>query len=202
MKQRPHIIDRIDRHPGHADVGGNSRMIRIIAAMGGEIESDRETFLSSGEVAPVEFIRLFGAGVARILADGPRLRRIHRGVGAAQKRRDARIAVQEVETGNAGRAIQRGDADAFRCDCQMPPPGSAADMFTGTKASCEKSGTRLIRQPGSLVKLPAEFANDSLTPFAMPLLGYAHTGHEGGAQPCRSARHEPLHPMVDEHPSP
>ena len=51
-------------------------------------------------------------------------------------------------------------------------------MFTGTKASCEKSGTRLIRQPGSLVKLPAEFANDSLPPFAMPSLGYRMAGPE------------------------
>ena len=41
-----HILDAVDRDAGHADIAGDARMIAVIAAMGREIESDRETVLA------------------------------------------------------------------------------------------------------------------------------------------------------------
>jgi hypothetical protein len=44
-EQRAHVVDRIDRHAGHADVAGYTRVIRVVAAVGGEIECDRQALL-------------------------------------------------------------------------------------------------------------------------------------------------------------
>ena len=39
-----HVVDRVDRHPGHADVAGHPRMIGVVAAVGRQVEGDREPF--------------------------------------------------------------------------------------------------------------------------------------------------------------
>ncbi len=83
-EQRAHVVDRIDRDARHADIAGHARMIAVVAAMGGEIEGDREALLPGGEIAPVEGVGIFRGGEAGILPDGPGLRGVHRGVGAAQ----------------------------------------------------------------------------------------------------------------------
>ena len=59
-------------HAGHADIAGDPRMIGIVTPVGGEIEGDGKTFLSGGEIAPVEGVALLGGGEAGILADRPR----------------------------------------------------------------------------------------------------------------------------------
>ena len=77
----------------------DARMIGIVAAMGREIEGDREALLAGREVAAIEGVRILGRGEAGILAHGPGLVDIHGGVGAAQERRDARIGVEEIQPG-------------------------------------------------------------------------------------------------------
>ena len=96
-EQRAHVVDRIDRDAGHADIAGDARMIGVVAAMGGEIEGDREALLPGREIAPVEGVGIFRRGEAGILPDGPGLGDIHGRVGAAQIGRDAGIGVEEVE---------------------------------------------------------------------------------------------------------
>src|SRR5262245_17287871 len=88
-------------------------MIAVIAAVRGEIESDGEAFLTRREIAAVEGIGIFSGGEAGILPDRPRLRRVHRRVGAAKIRRLARIGAEEVETGDVLFAIGWLDGDAF-----------------------------------------------------------------------------------------
>ena len=58
--------------------------------MRGQIERHRKALLPGREIAPVERVRFLGGGEARVLADGPRLQRVHGGVRAAQERRNAR----------------------------------------------------------------------------------------------------------------
>ena len=96
-EQRAHVVDRIDRHAGHADIAGDARMIGIVAAMGGEIERDREALLPGGEIAAVERVGILRRGEAGILPDGPGLVDIHGGVGAAQIGRDAGPGLEEVD---------------------------------------------------------------------------------------------------------
>ena len=98
-KQRAHVVDRIDRHARHANVAGDARVIAVIAAMGGEIEGDRETLLPGGEIAAVEGVGILGRGEPGILPNGPRLGDVHGRVGTAQERRDAGIAVEAIEAG-------------------------------------------------------------------------------------------------------
>ena len=73
--------------------------------MGGEIEGDGQALLPGGEIAPVEGVGIFRGGEAGILPDGPGLRRVHRGVGAAQERRFAGIGVEEIEPGEIGLTV-------------------------------------------------------------------------------------------------
>ena len=113
-EQRAHVVDRVDRDARHADIAGDARVVAVVAAMGGEIEGDRKTFLTGGEVAPVEGIGIFGGGEAGILPDRPRLGHVHGRVGAAQVRRDARIAVETIEAVEGIGAIDASDRDSFR----------------------------------------------------------------------------------------
>ena len=89
-------------------------MIGIVAAMGGEVESDGHALLTGGEVAPVEGVGILGRGEAGILAHCPRPLHIHGGVGAAQVGRYTGQAVEEVETGEIVLPIDGLDRDAFR----------------------------------------------------------------------------------------
>ena len=68
-----------------ADVAHDARVIRVVAAVGGEVERDREAHLPRGEVGAVEGVRLLGRREARVLADRPRLPGVHRGARAAQE---------------------------------------------------------------------------------------------------------------------
>ncbi len=112
-KQRAHVVDRIDGDARHADVAGDARMIAVVAAMGGEVESDRQAFLPGGEIAPVERIGILGRREAGILPDGPRLGDVHGRVGAAQKRRDARVGIEAVQAVERGGVIGIFDVDAL-----------------------------------------------------------------------------------------
>ena len=98
-EQGAHVVDGIDGDTRHAHIARDARMVGIVAAMGGEVEGDRETLLAGGEVAAVEGVRILGRGEPGILAHGPGLVDVHGGVGTAQIRRDARIGVEEVEPG-------------------------------------------------------------------------------------------------------
>ena len=87
VEQLAHVEDRVDRHAGHADVAGDPRVVAVVAAVGRQVEGDRQALLAGGEVAPVEGVGLLGGGEAGVLADRPRLVDVHRRVRAAQERR-------------------------------------------------------------------------------------------------------------------
>ena len=113
VEQRAHVVDGIDRHAGHADVAAHARMVAVVAAVGGEIEGDRQALLPGRDVAPVEGVGVLRRREARVLPDGPRLRDVHGRVGPAQIGRDAGIAVEEVEPGRVGRRVDLLHRDAL-----------------------------------------------------------------------------------------
>ena len=110
-EQRAHVVDRIDRDARHADVAGDARMIGIIAAMGGEIEGDREALLPRREIGAIEGVGILGGREARILAHRPGLVDVHRRIGAAQIGRQARPGVEKVEAGKIVGVVERLDVD-------------------------------------------------------------------------------------------
>ena len=84
VEQLAHVEDRVDRHAGHADVAGDTRVVAVVAAVRGEVEGDRQALLAGGQVAAVERVGLLGRGEPGVLADRPRLvRRTSSGTGRA-----------------------------------------------------------------------------------------------------------------------
>ena len=94
-------VERVDRDARLADVADDARMVAVIAAVGGEIEGDREALLPGGEVAAVEGVGFLGGREARILADRPGPAGIHRGIGPARERREAGQAGVEPAASSA-----------------------------------------------------------------------------------------------------
>src|SRR5947209_5039977 len=92
-------------------------MVGVITAMGGEVERDRETLLSGGEVAPIERVRLGRGGESGVLPDRPGLVDVHRRVGPADERRLTRERVQRIPVGfgcgAVGGDVDRLDVDVF-----------------------------------------------------------------------------------------
>ena len=89
-------------------------MVGVVAAMGGEIESNGETLLPGCKVAPVEGIGIFRRGETGTLPDRPRLRDIHGGVGAAEIRRQARVGFDKINTAHVLRPVARLYGNALR----------------------------------------------------------------------------------------
>ena len=154
-EQRAHVVDRVDGDARHADIARHARMVGIVAAVGGEIEGDREALLPGREVAPVEGVGILGRGEAGILADGPGLVDVHGRVGAAQvtARCPDRCRGSRARRGPRGRRIP-----SPRC-----PPASARARPPACRGGCQgsvhESDARKIRDAGHGMKrmpLPVE----------------------------------------------
>ena len=119
-----HVLDRIDRHAGLADVAGHPRVVRVVAAMGRQVEGHRYALAAGGQRLAVEGIRCFGGREAGVLADGPRPHRVHRRLRAAQVGRQAGQGVGVLQAFDIAPGVQRLDGDAVR---RMPvEPGEVA----------------------------------------------------------------------------
>ena len=88
-------------------------MVGVVAAVRGQVEGHRQTLLACGEVAAVECVGLFGRGEAGVLADGPRTHHVHRRVGTAQERGDARRVVQVLHAFEVFGRVGALDGDAL-----------------------------------------------------------------------------------------
>ena len=82
VKEDFRVFDRVDRHPGHADVAVHARMVGVVAAVGGQVEGHAQTLLTGLDVGLVEFVTLLHGGKPGVLTDGPRSLRVHGWVGA------------------------------------------------------------------------------------------------------------------------
>ncbi len=67
-----HVLDAVDGDAGLADIADDAGMIAVVAAMGGEIEGDREAHLALAQILAEERVRFLGGREAGILAQGPR----------------------------------------------------------------------------------------------------------------------------------
>src|SRR4051794_41518174 len=109
-------------------------MIAVIAAMGGEIEGDRQPHLPGSKVLAVEAVRLLGGRKSGILPDRPRPVRVHRRPRPAQIWRDAGQCLTPWEAGGLdlleiGFGVERRGGDPPRGvpveagGRRSPPPG-------------------------------------------------------------------------------
>ena len=111
-------------------------MVGVIAAVSGQVEGHRQTFLPGRQIAPVEGVGVRRGGETRVLADGPRLVDVHRRIGPADERRFAGKAVGWVTGGHQRlpvRADEKGlDDDAFR--------GRPVELFCGVAVRGPRRG--------------------------------------------------------------
>ena len=110
-EQHLHVEDQVHRHTGHADVADNPGMVGIIAAMGRQIESDRQSLLARRQIAPVEGVRGLRRREPGILANRPGLVHIHGRIGAALEGRESRHGVELIESVEIRSRIQGFHAD-------------------------------------------------------------------------------------------
>ena len=153
-------------------------MIRVVAAMGREIEGDREALLSGRKVAAVEGVGILRGREPRILAHGPGLRGVHGRVGPAQIGRDARIGIEEVEARQVVGAVGRFHRDAFGGE-----PGALRNR-PGAWSCLGKGDGREIRDRGhdpNILPHRAERGGWELTITSYPR---ASQSAALGAKPC------------------
>ena len=113
VEQDLHVLDGIDRHARLADVADHARMIGVVAAVGGEIERHREAHLAGREIGAIELVALLGGREAGVLAHRPGPAGVHRGLGPARERREARQRAQGLEVLQIGRGVERLHHDAL-----------------------------------------------------------------------------------------
>ena len=116
VEQDLHVLDRVDGHAGLADVAGDARMVAVVAAVRGQVEGHADALPAGGQRLAVEGIAFLGGGEARVLADGPRPHRVHRGLRAAHEGRESGQRVGVRQALQVGRGVQRLDVDALGRD--------------------------------------------------------------------------------------
>ncbi len=97
VEQDLHVLDGVDGHAGLADIADDARVVGVVAAVGRQVEGDREAGLPGGQVAAVEGVGFLGRGEARVLAHRPRAARVHGGARPARIGREARQGIQVLE---------------------------------------------------------------------------------------------------------
>ena len=131
-----HVEDRVDGDAGLADIADDALVVRVVAAVGGEVEGDGEALLAGGEVAAVEGVGFLGGGESGVLADGPWLEAIHRGVGAAEEGGDAGLIVQVFHALEVVLGVERLDRDFLH--------GVPDDLADGLAVFFFKGGAPLV----------------------------------------------------------
>ena len=116
VEQDLHVLDRVDGHAGLADVAGDARVVAVVAAVRGQVEGHADALPAGGQRLAVEGVAFLGGGKARVLADGPRPHRVHRGLRAAHEGREAGQRVGVRQALQVGRGVQRLDGDALGRD--------------------------------------------------------------------------------------
>ena len=130
-----HVEDRVDGHAGFAHIAGHAFVIAVVAAMRGQIEGHRETFLPGGKIAAVKGVGLFGRGEAGILANRPRPHaRTSSSTGRAETA-ECRRRIQVLMPSSALRVKIRRNLDVF---------GSGPTVWRAARPGCCAGRTRSV----------------------------------------------------------
>ena len=114
-----HVLDRVDRNSGLADVADDARMVAVVAAVGREVERDREPHLTGREILGGRTRSIPPQWKSPVLPDRPRPVRVHRRPRSAQIRREPRHHAGQPHTRvldplQVRGGIERLDGDALR----------------------------------------------------------------------------------------
>ena len=109
LEQRTHVVDAVDGHARHANVARHSLVIRVVAAMRGQIKGNAQALLPRRKIAAVESVGVLGRGEAGVLPHRPRSLDIHGCVGSPQERRESGHRVQVIKALEVGRRVEWAD---------------------------------------------------------------------------------------------
>ncbi len=116
VEQDLHVLDRIDGDTGLAHVAGDARMVRVVAAVCGQVEGHRHALCAAGQRLAIEGVRLLCGGEPGVLADGPGPHGVHRRLRAAHEGFETGQRVGMRQPLQVGSGVQRLDGDAFGRD--------------------------------------------------------------------------------------
>jgi hypothetical protein len=88
-------------------------MVGIVAAVGRQVEGDRQPLLPAGQRLAIEGVGILGGREAGILADGPGTLGIHRRARAAGEGREAGQRIDMRQAFQVFGGIERLDGDAL-----------------------------------------------------------------------------------------
>ena len=79
VEGRPHVVERVDRHAGAADLAQAARVVGVQAELRRQVEGHREPGRAVGEQVLVALVGLLRRGVAGVLAHRPQPLAVHLG---------------------------------------------------------------------------------------------------------------------------
>ena len=112
VEQDLHVFDRVNRHTGLAHIARHAGVVRVVAAVGGQIKRHRHTLTACGQSFAIKRVGFFGGGKACVLANRPGAHRIHGGLRSTQKGLKTRQRVGIWQVLGVFCGVQRFDADA------------------------------------------------------------------------------------------
>ncbi len=92
VEQPPHVVDRVDRDAGLADLALRERMVGVQTHLGREVERGRESGLAVLQEVAEAAVRIVGRAHPRVLPHRPETSAVHRGVRPACERERPRLA--------------------------------------------------------------------------------------------------------------
>ncbi len=95
----PHVLDRVDRHPGAPDLARAERVVGVAPELGRQVEGHREAGGAVLDQVAVALVGVLGAGEAGVLAHRPEAVAVHALVDPAGERIVAGLAEALVEPG-------------------------------------------------------------------------------------------------------
>ena len=79
--RRRHVLDRVDRDAGAADLAGGHGVVGVVAELRRQVEGDREAGLPVAEQGAEPLVRLLRGAEAGVLPHRPRAAAVHVGYG-------------------------------------------------------------------------------------------------------------------------
>ena len=113
VEQDLHVLDRVDRHPGLADIADDPRMVAVVAAMGGEIEGDRQPHLPGRQIVAVEAVRTPRRSRTRNIAGSSTAGWRTSSRAARADRAETRAVPDAFDRREVGGGVERLDPDAL-----------------------------------------------------------------------------------------
>ena len=132
VKQRLHVVERVDGDALAADLPERQRMVGVVAHERRHVERRRQPLLAVVEQVAKALVGLLGRAEARELAHGPEAPAVHRRIHAAGERIDARVA-DRLGVGQVVLRVER--LDGLAAERLNGPPCSGERRY----AACQSS---------------------------------------------------------------